>query len=147
VCIEKKNAKRARSISCSINPSDFEFDKIQEMQGVHGRSKYLRRTSSEGTTQEVCMRWDYSKSLSSKEITRFSIFDEIPEMDSSGEQRFGTFESGYISQTERYHKLRRKNDHDHWIIGKKINSHWIRRKCSSLITSRTEEREAIGVET
>jgi hypothetical protein len=147
VCIKQNNARRERIISCSINPSDSEFDQIPETQGVHGRSKYSRRTSSEGITQEVRMRRAYSKSISSEEITLFSSVDEIPETNSSGEQRFGTFESGYISQAKRYQKLRRKNDRDHWIVGKKIDSRRIRRKCSSLSTSRTKEREAIGVET
>jgi len=50
------------------------------------------------------------------------------------------------SKAERYQKLRRKNDHDHKIIGKNIENRRIRRRCMSFITSRTEEREVIGLE-
>jgi hypothetical protein len=46
----KKNARRERSISCSRNPLDYEFDEIQRTQGVHGRLKYSRRSSSGGVT-------------------------------------------------------------------------------------------------
>jgi hypothetical protein len=46
-----------------------EFDEIPETQGVHGRSKYLRRSSSEEITQGVRRRQTYSKSKISEEIT------------------------------------------------------------------------------
>jgi len=45
-CIQKKNDKRARSIYCSKNPLDSDFDEISRTKGVCGRSKYSRRISS-----------------------------------------------------------------------------------------------------
>jgi hypothetical protein len=41
---------------------DSEFDEIPRTQGVHGRSKYSRRSSSEGITQRLQKSQTYSKS-------------------------------------------------------------------------------------
>jgi hypothetical protein len=66
-CIEQKNARRARSIYCSRNPLDSEFDEIPRTQGVCGRSNYLQgEPSSEGITQRVCRSQTYSKSKAQK---------------------------------------------------------------------------------
>jgi hypothetical protein len=41
------------------------------------------------------------------------------------------------SKAERYQKLERKNDHDHWIIGEKIDKCQIIKRCTSFNTLRT----------
>jgi hypothetical protein len=47
---------------------DSELTKSQGMQGVHGRSKYSRRSSSGGVMQKVCRSQTCSESISSEEI-------------------------------------------------------------------------------
>jgi hypothetical protein len=48
---------------------ETEFDEIPRTQGVCGRSKYLRRSSSGGVTQKVHRSRTCSKSISSEETT------------------------------------------------------------------------------
>jgi hypothetical protein len=72
---QQKNAKWARSIFFSRKSFELSYSKSREC--------------------KVCMGdRNPFKDRSSEEITLFSSVDEIPETDSSGEQRFGTFESG-----------------------------------------------------
>jgi hypothetical protein len=66
-CIKKKNARRARSISSSRNPSNYEFEKIPESQYVCGMLKYSKRSRSEGITQILQKSKAYSNYENSKE--------------------------------------------------------------------------------
>jgi hypothetical protein len=69
----QKNARWARSILFSRKSFELSYSKSREC--------------------KVCMGdRNPFKDRSSEEITLFTSVDEIPEMDLSGEQRFGTFE-------------------------------------------------------
>jgi hypothetical protein len=67
------------------------------------------------------------KDRSSEEITLFMSVDEVPEVDSSGNKGLEPLKADKSSKAERYQKLRRKNDCDRRITGKKIDNHQIRR--------------------
>jgi hypothetical protein len=69
VCTEEIRVEFERIISRSINPLGFNFDEIPTMQGLHGRSKSSRRSSSEVIMKEECMRQNYCQLIISKETT------------------------------------------------------------------------------
>jgi hypothetical protein len=69
VCIEPGERQEGEKNFLFKKSFGSEFDEIPETQGVHGRSKSSRRSSSEGIMQGVHRRQTYSKSKISEEIT------------------------------------------------------------------------------
>jgi hypothetical protein len=57
-----------------------------------------------------------------------------------------TLKTNKYSKAERYQKFKRKNDHDSWIIGKKIDNHQITISAQTLSLC-IKRREATEVET
>jgi hypothetical protein len=59
------------------------------------------------------------KDRRSEELTLFTSVDEVPEVDSLGNKGLEPLKEDKSSKEERYHKLKRKNDCDRQITGRR----------------------------
>jgi hypothetical protein len=94
----KRNSNQVQGVHSVKKPTIFE--EPTQKNARWERSIFFSRKSfelsySKSLECKVCMGdQNPFKDRSSEDITLFTSVDDIPEMDSSGEQRFGTFERG-----------------------------------------------------